>query len=91
MATPLLSKQRVSGGSGAVFHVAAVVAAIVVVAAVLAVELTRANHLLEARQAELARVLRTGASERSIAELRLEVASLERRYAAAIRAMASAP
>jgi hypothetical protein len=56
-----------------------------------AVELTRANHLLEARQAELARELRTGASERTIAELRLEVALLERRYAAAIRAMASAP
>jgi hypothetical protein len=53
--------------------------------------MTRINHLMEARQTELALAVRTGASRQSIAELRVEVASLERQYIAAIGAMSDAP
>lgn len=126
MAVPVLSKQRVSGNSNAVVHVAAVVVGIAVLAGVLALgtppmqraaseprapasaltgatgragppyeraaaEMVRINHLMEARQAELALALRTGASERSVADLRADVASLEQQYAAAIEAMSGAP
>ena len=49
-------------------------------------EMIRINHLLEARQAELA--LAAGSSELSLAVLRAQIASLERRYAAAIAAVA---
>ena len=45
-------------------------------------EVARINHLLEARQTELA--LAAGSSERSLAVLRAQIASLERQYAAAI-------
>lgn len=51
-------------------------------------EVTRINHLLEARQAELA--LATGSSKRSIAVLRAQIASLEQQYAAAIAAVSRA-
>jgi hypothetical protein len=54
-------------------------------------QLTRINHLMEARHTELALAIRIGASRDSIAELRVEVASLERQYAAAISAMRDAP
>jgi hypothetical protein len=46
---------------------------------------------MEARQTEPAVAVRTGASRQSIAELRVEVASLERQYIAAIGAMSDAP
>jgi hypothetical protein len=48
----------------------------------------RINHLLEARQAELA--LAAGSSGRSRAVLRAQVASLERQYVAAIAAVTRA-
>jgi hypothetical protein len=51
-------------------------------------ELTRVNHLLEARQAELA--LSAGAAKRSLAVLRAQIASLEWQYAAAIAAVTRA-
>jgi hypothetical protein len=51
-------------------------------------ELTRINHLLEARQAELG--LSAGSSRRSLAVLRAQIASLERQYAAAITAVTRA-
>ena len=51
-------------------------------------ELTRVNHLLEARQTELA--LSAGSSERSLAVLRAQVASLERQYVAALEAVTHA-
>jgi hypothetical protein len=51
-------------------------------------EMIRINHLLEARQAELA--LAAGSSGRSRAVLRAQVASLERQYVAAIAAVTRA-
>jgi hypothetical protein len=51
-------------------------------------EVTRINHLLEARQAELA--LAAGSSKRSLAVLRAQIASLERQYVAAIAAVSRA-
>src|SRR5262245_8969068 len=48
-------------------------------------EMARINHLLEARQAELA--LSAGSSKRSLTVLRAQIASLERQYVAAIAAV----
>ena len=49
--------------------------------------MTRTNHLLEKRQADLYFVTRDGAPAVVIADLRREVASLERKYAEGIEAM----
>ena len=52
--------------------------------------MTRTNHLLEQRQADLYFATRDGASAEIIGDLRREVASLERQYADRIEAMIEA-
>ncbi|MGH3134026.1 MAG: hypothetical protein ACRDNY_09865 [Gaiellaceae bacterium] len=52
--------------------------------------MTRTNHLLEQRQADLYFATRAGAPAGVIADLRKAVASLERQYADAIEAMIEA-
>ena len=52
--------------------------------------MTRINHLLEARQADLSYARQGGAPPGVIADLRRQVASLERGYADAIDAMSEA-
>ena len=55
------------------------------------VRMTGANHLLEARQAALFFATRAGAPVGVVADLRRQVATLEKRYAYAITAMSRAP
>jgi hypothetical protein len=52
--------------------------------------MTRANHLMESRQAAVSLAKRAGAPACVIAGLRAEAATLERRYADAIAAMSRA-